>query len=127
MTRSVLFLAAAWCGVTGLWLVISPAGFHVGIPGVSETGPLNTHFFRDVGLAFVASALALGAGAALRDWRVALAGAGFPLLHGGLHLAESLHHGPHGGAGELVATVLPGLIALAAVLRLRRATREGAA
>src|SRR6056297_911529 len=62
-----------------------------------------------------------------RRWRVALAGAGFPLLHGGLHLAESLHHGPHGGAGELVATVLPGLIALAAVLRLRGTAREGAA
>ena len=127
MTRSVLLLVAAWCGVTGLWLVISPAGFHAGIPGVSETGPLNIHFFRDVGLAFVVSALALGAGAASGDWRLALAGAGFPLLHGALHLVESLHHGPHGGAGELVATGLPGLIALAAVVRMRGTTREGAA
>ena len=127
MTRSVLLLVAAWCGGTGVYLVVSPGGFHAGIPGVAETGPLNIHFFRDVGLAFVVSALALGAGAGLRDWRVALAGAGFPLLHGGLHLAESLHHGPHGGAGELVATVLPGLIALAAVLRLRGTAREGAA
>lgn len=126
MTRSVLFLVAAWCGVTGLWLVISPAGFHAGIPGVSETGPLNTHFFRDVGLAFVASALALGAGAVIDDWRVVLAGTGFPLLHGGLHLAEAVHHGPHGGAGELVATVLPGLIALAAVLWLRGKAEGGA-
>jgi hypothetical protein len=127
MTRSVLFLVAAWCGGTGLWLVISPAGFHAGVPGVAETGPLNPHFFRDVGLAFVASALALGAGAASGDWRVALAGAAFPLLHGGLHLAESLDHGPHGGTGELVATVLPGLIALAAILRMRGAGREGVA
>jgi len=125
MTRSVLFLVAAWCGVTGLWLVISPAGFHAGIAGVSETGPLNTHFFRDVGLAFVVSALALGLGAWLRDWLVALVGVGFPLLHGGLHLIESLHHGPHGGAGELVATVLPGLVALAATLRLRGTQMEG--
>ena len=127
MTRSVLLLVAAWCGGTGLWLVVSPGGFHAGVPGVAETGPLNTHFFRDVGLAFVVSALALGAGAASGDWRVALAGAGFPLLHGGLHLAEAVHHGPHGGAGELVATVLPGVIALAAVLRLRGTAREGAA
>lgn len=119
MTRSGLFLAAAWCGAIGLWLVLSPAGFHAGIPGVAETGPLNTHFFRDVGLAFLASAAALGSGAGLRDWRVALAGAGFPLLHGGLHLVEALHHGPHGGVGALAATMLPGLIALAAVLRLR--------
>src|SRR6056297_704279 len=127
MTRSVLLLVAAWCGGTGVYLVVSPGGFHAGIPGVAETGPLNIHFFRDVGLAFVVSALALGAGAVLRDWRVALAGAGFPVLHGGLHLAEAVHHGPHGGAGELVATVLPGLIALAAVLRLRGTAREGAA
>lgn len=126
MTRSVLLLVAAWCGGTGVWLVLSPAGFHAAIPGVAETGPLNTHFFRDAGLAFVASALALGAGAVLDDWRVALAGAGFPVLHGGLHLAEAVHHGPHGGAGELVATVLPGLIALAAVLRLRGKAEGGA-
>ncbi|MFB9150913.1 hypothetical protein [Roseovarius ramblicola] len=127
MTRSVLYLLAAWCGGTGLWLVLSPAGFQATIPGVAETGPLNTHFFRDVGLAFVVSALALGAGAALCDWRLALVGAGFPLLHGGLHLAEALQHGPHGGAGALVATVLPGQIALAAVMRLRGTAREGAA
>jgi len=56
-----------------------------------------------------------------------LAGAGFPLLHGGLHLVESLHHGPHGGVGALVATVLPGAIALAAVLRLRGKLAEGPA
>src|SRR6056297_2780948 len=69
MTRYVLYLVAVWCGVTGVWLVVSPGGFHTGVPGVAETGPLNTHFFRDVGLAFVVSALALGAGAGLREWR----------------------------------------------------------
>lgn len=78
---------------------------------MAESGPFNIHFFRDVGLAFVASALALGAGVVLRDWRVALAGAGFPLLHGGLHLAEAVDHGPHGGPGELAATVPPALVA----------------
>ncbi|MAN98736.1 hypothetical protein [uncultured Roseovarius sp.] len=125
MTRSFIALVAAWCGGIGLWLVVSPGGFYATIPGVSDTGAFNIHFFRDVGLAFVASALALGVGAVLRDWRVALAGAGFPLLHGGLHLAEAVDHGPHGGAGELVATVLPGLIALTAALCLRIKTPEG--
>lgn len=126
MTRSILYPLAVWLGVTGLWLLLSPAGFHASIPGVAETGPLNTHFFRDAGLAFIASSLALGLGAGLRDWRVVLAGAGFPLLHGGLHLAEALHHGPHGGAGEVVATVLPGVLALVAALLMRHKTGDAA-
>jgi hypothetical protein len=42
---------------------------------VADNGPLNVHFFRGAGHAFVASALALGAGAGLRAWRMALADA----------------------------------------------------
>jgi len=126
MTRYVIYLLAGWLGGTGLWLLVSPGGFHATIPGVAGTGPLNPHFFRDAGLAFVASALAMALGGWRHDWRVVLAGAGFPVLHGGLHLVEAAHHGPHGGAGELVATVLPGVLALAAVLRLRGMAEGGA-
>jgi len=49
--------------------VVSPGGYHAGVADVAETGPPNTHFFRDVALAFVVSALTLSAGAGLRDWR----------------------------------------------------------
>lgn len=120
MTRFPLFVLAAWFGITALWLLISPAGFYTTIPGVSESGPLNLHFARDVGLAFAVSAVALGYGAHLRDWRIALIGAGFPALHGALHVIEALHHGGHGGAEALVGTVLPGLLALMSVWMMPR-------
>ena len=120
MTRFPLFVLAAWFAITALWLLISPAGFYTTIPGVAESGPLNVHFARDVGLAIAVSAVALAYGAHLRDWRIALVGAGFPALHGALHVIEALHHGGHGGAEALVGTVLPGLLALMSVWMMPR-------
>lgn len=37
----------------GLWMLASPPGWFVGIPAaVPDTGPLNPHFVRDVGVAY---------------------------------------------------------------------------
>ena len=38
----------------GLWMLASPAGWYVGLPArVPDFGPLNEHFVRDIGAAFV--------------------------------------------------------------------------
>lgn len=35
------------------WMIISPVSWYASFPGgVSDTGPLNTHFIRDLGLAW---------------------------------------------------------------------------
>jgi len=42
----------------GLFMLISPQGWYLTIPGVPMSGPFNQHFVRDIGLVF----LLLGAG-----------------------------------------------------------------
>src|SRR6266487_2284882 len=38
----------------GLWMLLAPAGWYLHLPAaVPDTGPLNPHFVRDVGAAFV--------------------------------------------------------------------------
>ena len=76
--------------IAGLML-FGPQSFYDLFPGVTETGPFNAHFLRDVGAAF------LVAGGGLlwfaRDARArpaAVAGAGFLVLHALIHLWDGL-------------------------------------
>lgn len=48
--------------ITGLYIAILPLVFYETGPGVSDTGPYNMHFLRDVGFAFTVSALGIGYG-----------------------------------------------------------------
>jgi hypothetical protein len=83
-------------GFNGLWMMADPGGWYQAMPGVPETGPLNAHFVRDIGAAF----LTFGAGLALairplpaRFALVSIA-ALFAVLHALIHLAEVI--GPEG-------------------------------
>lgn len=42
-----LFLAA-----NGAWMTLSPADWYARVPGVTETGPFNSHFVIDIGLLY---------------------------------------------------------------------------
>jgi hypothetical protein len=97
----------------GFWLIVAPESFYATVPGVSETGPFNPHFARDVGCAF----LVAGGGLVWlfvdrRAWAAALAGVAFLSLHALMHVfdglagRESLQHLAHD---------LPALIGLALV------------
>ena len=74
----------------GLFMLIAPDRWYHTIPTVSLTGPLNTHFIRDIGGAYLASAVALMWGM----WRpsdaapTTLLAALFLMLHAGVHLYE---------------------------------------
>jgi hypothetical protein len=75
----------------GLWLLLAPMGFYLTVPGVSETGPFNPHFLRDVGCAF----LVVGGGFAwfaldVRARAAAVAAASFLALHALVHVADGL-------------------------------------
>lgn len=38
----------------GLWMLAAPAAWFSGVPaGVPDTGPLNLHFVRDIGVVFI--------------------------------------------------------------------------
>ena len=102
-------------GVNGLFMLGMPDAWYALYPGVAETGPLNPHFVRDIGAAYLVSGGALLIFAIdARARMAALAGAAFLGLHALVHLAdlalgrESLAH----LLVDLPAIFAPALIAL---------------
>jgi hypothetical protein len=75
------------------WMLADPAGWYAGLPAaVPDTGPLNTHFVRDIGSAFavMGAALLLAAGRpALRAPMIA-AVALFYVLHALVHVTDTI-------------------------------------
>lgn len=121
MIRAALIgLALAW-GLTGLFILAMPETFYALVPGLSAMGPFNSHFVRDVGLAFLASGALLGWGARTGAAAVALAGVLWPLLHAVFHVQVWSHRGfPFDGifAFDLAAVILPPFLALLAIRAL---------
>jgi hypothetical protein len=75
------------------WMLADPAGWYAGLPAaVPDTGPLNTHFVRDIGSAFGVMGAALLVAAARPALRVpALAGVSlFYALHALVHVTDTL-------------------------------------
>lgn len=50
--RIAFLIAAAGNFANGVWMLADPAGWFATIPGVTDTGPLNEHFVRDLGATF---------------------------------------------------------------------------
>jgi hypothetical protein len=109
----------------GVWMLADPAGWYVNLPAaVPDTGPLNTHFVRDIGSAFLVMGTGLVAAAfrpALRLPLVLLTSL-FYWLHALVHVTDTL-------AGRLPPThwtidfpgvYLPALLLIAVVLALAR-------
>ena len=76
--------------VNGLAMLLVPDTWFHQVPGVTATGPLNPHFVRDVGAAYLLTGvafLALTRTPAARPY--ALAGIAFLLAHACIHLVEA--------------------------------------
>ena len=69
---SVLTAAYIW-GATQHW--------YQTIPGVAQTGPMNVHFAKDVGLAYLSSGVALIWAGAKHDKSAGICGASWLVLH----------------------------------------------
>lgn len=93
MIRALLFVIGALWMTTGIVIFIDPQGFYDTTPGLALMGPFNSHFIRDVGLAFLASGVATCAGAWCRNPGLALAGVAWPFLHALFHLQIWSHRG----------------------------------
>jgi hypothetical protein len=100
----------------GLWMLADPERWYHDLPaGVPDTGPLNLHFVRDIGSAFLTIGLAFCVAAARpRARRGVLYGATvFFVLHAAVHVADLF-------AGRLPAAHwwidLPGVFVPAAFL-----------
>ncbi len=114
----VLGLAAFVSLGNALWMLVAPEHWYLNLPaGVPDTGPLNLHFVRDIGCAFLTTGAGLAWAAlttrpAVRVPCVALA-ALFAGAHGALHLFD-LARGALGPEHWLLD--LPGVFAPALLL-----------
>jgi len=121
--RPLLYFLAAYQGLNGLTMLAAPDLWYQLTPGASHTGPANTHFIRDIGLAFLAASAALLLAARNANPAVpVLIATVFLGGHATLHLIEMVAHGT-----SLTNAIRDfGLILLPAalpVLALRNATR----
>jgi hypothetical protein len=108
----ILGLALA---ANGLIMLGLPAEWYAAVPCVSETGPFNPHFVRDIGVAYLVCGAALLCFARTATARpAALAGAGFLSLHALVHLWDAVAGREH--AHQLLLDTPP--IFLPAVLAL---------
>jgi hypothetical protein len=113
MRERIGFFLGTALVVNGVWMLLVPSTWYQAVPGVSETGPMNFHFVRDIGCGYVASGLGLimGRGRASS----ALFAAVFLGLHACVHVADTLSGAepPWGLARDAFGVGLPALLALA--------------
>jgi hypothetical protein len=91
---TVLFLVLAATNIAnGLWMLIAPEGWYHGLPAaVPDTGPLNTHFVRDIGAAFLTVGIAFAVATFRAEMRRAVLGfaTAFFVLHAAIHVLDLL-------------------------------------
>ena len=100
--------------LNGLVMLAAGRWWYGAVPGVTETGPFNAHFVKDIGAAYLVAGaafawLATSASPAARG--AATAAAAFLALHAGIHLAEAVG-APAGLARDFPGVIMPALLAL---------------
>ena len=129
--RIILAAVALLLALNGLNMLFDPAGWYASVPSVPHTGPLNPHFVRDIGIAYLTSSLSVG----LAAWRGAyfwpglITALAFLGLHALLHIWEAIIGLPasmHMSTVDLVGVYGPAVILLAIVgwVRLQPGTKE---
>lgn len=122
MARAILTTLAALYGLTAAVMWAAPMRWYELTPGVAMMGPFNSHFTRDVALAFLVSATALAVGARQGNRALAMFGAAWPCLHAAFHVWIWLSRGLPAdipAVTNLFGIQLPAWVALAAAFRLR--------
>ena len=91
MTRTIAGVLAAILGANALFQLGAPLAWYDVVPGVPSTGAFNPHFVRDIGAAYLVTALGLAwfAWRPVQGWPALVAGATFLVLHTGIHLFDA--------------------------------------
>lgn len=119
--RPLLYALSALQLLNGLLMLLAPQFWYGAVPGVTETGPFNPHFVRDIGLGFLSagSALWLAAWYPLIARPLVAVGSVFLLGHALLHVIEMVVHGSEArhAVRDLVLIVIPALLSFAVFAR----------
>lgn len=90
LAQLLVALAALFAFGNGAFMLFAPLDWYYFLPTVRATGPANTHFIADIGIAYLACGviLAWAAPSLKMRWLAALAGALWLGAHGLLHVYE---------------------------------------
>ena len=90
MRRVLAVILGIGLVLNALLMLAVPATWYAAVPGVTQTGPLNLHFVRDIGAAYLVAGAALcGFPATPKARPAAQAGAAFLALHALVHLWDA--------------------------------------
>lgn len=116
LSNRVAIVMGLGIAVNGIIMLLDPAGWYSAVPGLLETGPMNPHFVRDLGAAYLAAGAALlWFGVDVRARIAAFVGAAFLSLVALVHAAEALGRDSFVSAFDLLNVIVPATIALWAV------------
>ena len=92
--RNVVLIGVGVLSVTtAAYMWVATLHWYDTVPGVSQTGPMNFHFAKDVALAYLASGVALIWAGARHDKSAAIFGVAWPTLHALFHIWIWFHRG----------------------------------
>ena len=119
--RILAIVLGALMAANGVFMFADPPSWYLAVPGVPDTGPLNLHFVRDIGIAYGVSGAAIIWGSFGGGWRATALGAAFLALHSLLHVGETIM-GHHRDVllNEVLAVHLPAWLAVAIAYLQRR-------
>ena len=91
MTRIIAVVLAVILGGNAVVQLAAPLAWYDAVPGVPGTGAFNPHFVRDIGAAYLVTAMGLAwfAWRPLQGWPALVAGAAFLILHSAIHLLDA--------------------------------------
>jgi peptidoglycan/LPS O-acetylase OafA/YrhL len=111
--KILAFVLAAAMAANGVYMFADPPGWYAAVPGVPDTGPLNLHFVRDIGIAYFTAGVALAWSALGAGWRASALAALFIGGHALLHAGETFMGHHHDVLlNELAAVHLPAVLAV---------------
>ena len=114
MRRVLAVILGIGLGLNAFLMLAVPAAWYAAVPGVTQTGPFNPHFVRDIGAAYLVTGAALICFAASPKAQSAVqAGAAFLTLHALVHLWDAVAGREHAHQLIDLATVfLPSVLAI---------------
>ncbi len=121
--KILTYILAAVMAGNGVYMFVDPAAWYAAVPGVPDTGPLNIHFVRDIGIAYFTAGAGLAWSVLGAGWRASALAAMFIGLHSLLHVGETIGGHHHDVLlNEIAAVHLPAVLAVVISVLQRRAT-----
>ena len=120
--KTLTFILAAMLAGNGVFMFVDPQAWYDMVPGVPDTGPINFHFVRDIGIAYMTAGLALVWSELGAGWRASALAAVFIGGHSLLHVGETMlghHHDVI--LNEIAAVHLPAVLMIVVSIFQRRA------